>query len=141
MVYQLIKSFHIIGIVAWFAGLFYLPRLFVYHAMSSDKISLDRFKIMEKRLYYQIMYPAAVFTTVLGMGLLFLIPEYGKALWMQVKLILVGMLWVYHLSCGHYLREFSQDKNKKTANFYRLFNEYPTILLISMVILVVIKPF
>ncbi|RUR16411.1 protoporphyrinogen oxidase HemJ [Legionella sp. km535] len=137
-----IKAFHIIALVAWFAGLFYLPRLFVYHSTTQDSISLDRFKIMERRLYYGITWPAAILTTVLGLWLIYFnMGYYLKAGWMHGKLFLVLLLWIYHLTCGHYLKLFARDKNTKSSRFYRIFNELPTLLLIFIVILVVVKPF
>ena len=138
----LIKAFHIIAMVAWFAGLFYLPRLFVYHAQALDRISIDRFKIMEWRLYYAITWPAAIFTTVLGVAMLQANPDYYlKAGWMHAKLGLIILLWGYHLACGHYVMRFSREKNTRTSRFYRIFNEAPTILLISIILMVVLKPF
>tara|TARA_B100000949_G_C14176265_1_gene405511 strand:+ start:191 stop:616 length:426 start_codon:yes stop_codon:yes gene_type:complete len=136
-----LKAFHIIAMVAWFAGLFYLPRLFVYHAQAMDAVSITRFKIMERRLYYAITWPAAVLTTVLGLLLLVLSPYYLKAGWMHMKLTFVVLLWVYHLGCGHFLKQFSQDKNRRDAKFYRYYNEAPTLLLIAIVIMVVVRPF
>lgn len=137
-----VKAFHIIAVVAWFAGLFYLPRLFVYHADTHDKISIDRFKIMERRLYYGITWPAGLLTTCLGIILIAYNPSYYlKAGWLHAKLALVLLLWSYHLLCGHYLKSFAKDSNPKSSRFYRLFNELPTLLLISIVLLVVIKPF
>ncbi|MCE0723701.1 MULTISPECIES: protoporphyrinogen oxidase HemJ [Legionella] len=136
-----IKAFHIIAMVAWFAGLFYLPRLFVYHADTQDEKSLNRFKIMEKRLYYGITWPAAIVTTLLGLWLLSYNPSYYlKAGWMHAKLSLVVILWIYHLLCGHYLKAFAQNKNQKSPRFFRIYNELPTLLLIGIVILVVVKP-
>lgn len=136
-----IKALHIIAMVAWFAGLFYLPRLFVYHADTHDSISLTRFKIMERRLYYGITWPAALMTTLLGIWLLSYNPSYYfKAGWMHFKLSLVLFLWTYHLLCGHYLKDFAQDKNSKKGYFFRIYNEVPTVLLIGIVLLVVIKP-
>ncbi|ASQ45852.1 protoporphyrinogen oxidase HemJ [Legionella clemsonensis] len=137
-----IKAFHIIAMVAWFAGLFYLPRLFVYHAQASDAISIDRFKIMERRLYYGITWPAGIVTTVLGFTLVLFNPSYYlKAGWMHAKLGLVVLLWVYHLTCGHFGRQFAKGENTKSAIFYRVFNELPTLFLIAIVLLVVLKPF
>lgn len=136
-----IKAFHIIAIVAWFAGLFYLPRLFVYHADTYDETSVIRFQIMEKRLYYGITWPAASLTTLLGLWLLSYNPAYYlKAGWMHAKLSLVVLLWVYHLLCGHYLKAFAQNKNQKSALFFRIYNEIPTLFLIAIVLLVVVKP-
>ncbi len=127
--------------VAWFAGLFYLPRLFVYHADTHDETSLNRFKIMEKRLYYGITWPAAIGTTLLGLWLLSYNPSYYlKAGWMHAKLSLVVILWIYHVLCGHYLKAFAQDKNQKSTRFFRIYNELPTLLLIGIVILIVVKP-
>lgn len=137
-----IKSFHLIFMVAWFAGLFYLPRLFVYHVEAKDKISLDRFKIMETRLYYAITWPAAVLTTIFGLWLIIFNPHYYlKAGWMHAKFTMILLLWVYHLACGHYLRQFAGEKNQRGSRFYRIFNEIPTLLLIAIVLLVVVKPF
>lgn len=136
-----IKTLHIISMVAWFAGLFYLPRLFVYHAESTDKISIDRFKIMERRLYYGITWPAGILTTVFGIFLILYNPHYYfKAGWMNVKFVLVFLLWLYFLTCGHYLKKFAQDNNLRSARFYRIFNELPTLLLIMIVVMVVLKP-
>ncbi|MBI2786056.1 MAG: CopD family protein [Legionella longbeachae] len=135
-----VKSFHIIAMVAWFSGLFYLPRLFVYHAETQDTISLIRFKIMERRLYYGITWPAAILTTLLGLWLLSYNPVYYlKSTWMHTKLGLVVVLWVYHLLCGHYLKAFAQHKNQKQAVYFRFFNEIPTLLLVGIVLLVVVK--
>jgi len=136
----IIKAFHIIAMVAWFAGLFYLPRLFVYHADAQDQISIDRFKVMERRLYYAITWPAAILTTVFGIWLLTYNPHYYlKAGWMHAKLALVILLWAYHLGCGHFVKEFAHDHNTKGHGFYRVFNELPTILLIGIVMLVILK--
>ncbi|WP_131783025.1 CopD family protein [Legionella gresilensis] len=137
-----IKAFHIIAMVAWFAGLFYLPRLFVYHADTMDKISDSRFKLMERRLYYGITWPAALLTTILGIWLItFNYHYYLKAPWMHAKLTLVIIVWCYHLSCGHFLRCFASDSNCRAVVFFRIFNEIPTVLLIGIVLLVVTKPF
>lgn len=137
-----IKAFHIIALVAWFAGLFYLPRLFVYHAQTQDSISLARFRIMERRLYYGITWPAAFATTLLGMMLIGYNPDYYlQAGWMHAKLFLVLLLWGYHLICGYFLGKFSRESNDKSPFFFRVFNEVPTVLLIGIVLLVVVKPF
>ncbi|STX29119.1 transmembrane protein [Legionella beliardensis] len=137
-----VKAFHIIAMVAWFAGLFYLPRLFVYHAAAKDKISDDRFKIMERRLYYGITWPAALLTTGLGIWLLTFNPSYYlKAPWMHAKLTLVIIVWLYHLGCGYFLKCFARDSNCRAVLFFRIFNEIPTVLLTGIVLLVVVKPF
>ncbi|MBA2652334.1 MAG: protoporphyrinogen oxidase HemJ [Tatlockia sp.] len=136
-----IKAFHIIAMVAWFAGLFYLPRLFVYHASTEDTISNARFKIMERRLYYGITWPSALLTSILGLYLLSYNPHYYlKAGWMHGKLSLVILLWAYHLICGHFVKCFAQDKNNKTTKYYRFFNEVPVLFLVGIVLLVVVKP-
>lgn len=136
------KAFHLIAMVAWFAGLFYLPRLFVYHAGTTDQMSLERFKLMERRLYYAITWPAGIVTTVLGLLMIVYYPHYYlKAGWMHAKLALVIALWGYHLMCGHFLKGFARNKNKHGERFYRIFNEIPTLLLIAIVVLVVVKPF
>lgn len=137
-----VKAFHIIAVVAWFAGLFYLPRLFVYHADAEDELSLTRFKLMERRLYYGITWPAALISTLLGILLITYNPSYYlKSGWMHAKLALILVLWAYHLYCGYYLKIFAQGKNTKSSRYYRIFNELPTLLLVSIVLLVVMKPF
>jgi len=137
----IIKALHIIAMVAWFAGIFYLPRLFVYHAEARDAISIERFKVMEFRLMYAIATPAALLTTIFGSWLIFYNRQYYLNVgWMQAKLILVCMLWLYHVTCGYFVKQFAGDNNKRTSKFYRLFNEIPTLLLIGIVLLVVIKP-
>jgi putative membrane protein len=139
---MMLKAWHIIAMVAWFAGLFYLPRLFVYHAASTDDISLARFKIMERRLYYGITWPAGLLTTVFGISVMtYNFTYYINAGWMQAKIALVVVLWVYHLTCGHFVKQFKKNNNNNTHTFFRVFNEMPTVLLIAIVLLVVIKPF
>ena len=133
-----IKAFHIIFMVTWFAGLFYLPRLFVYHAMTKDKISHERFIIMEIKLFYGIMTPGAIITLILGVWLLVGYEFYGN--WLNLKLLCVLLLIFYHLACLKYMIDFKLNKNKHTHIFYRWFNEVPVILLFAIVILVVIKP-
>ncbi len=136
-----ILAFHIVFMVAWFAGLFYLPRLFVYHAQSDDQISMDRFKTMERKLYYFIMTPAMVLTIFLGVWLLALnFREYFSLGWMQIKLILVLLLLIYHFYCGRILRLFKIDRNRFSPIFFRWFNEIPTLLLMLIVIMVIVKP-
>src|SRR3990167_4632005 len=119
-----ILAFHIITMVAWFAGLFYLPRLFVYHTTSSDRVGIERFKIMERKLYKMIMTPAAIGTTIFGLILLH--DNYSWYLaqpWMIAKLILALVLWGYHLYCGYLVHIFSKDHNTFSERFYRIFNE------------------
>ncbi len=138
-----VKAFHVICMVTWFAGLFYLPRLFVYHAAAEDKISRERFKIMERKLYYGITTPGGLATIALGLWLLF---DYGwtaysQSGWLHVKLLLVGMLIVYHLHCGKLLKEFARDQNHHSHVFYRWYNEFPVLILVGIIIMIVIKPF
>lgn len=136
-----LKAWHIIGVVSWFAGLFYLPRLFVYHAQTKDVVSLERFKVMERRLYRGIMWPAALFTTLMGLWMVWISPVYYlQQPWFHWKLLLVLGLWVYHFYCGHLVKVFAIDHNSLSSGFYRFFNEIPTIVLIVVVILVVVKP-
>jgi putative membrane protein len=135
-----VKSVHIIFMVTWFAGLFYLPRLFVYHAMSEDGTSRKRFKIMERKLYYGIMTPGAVITIVFGVWL-WLGWFRGAGGWLHAKLALVLVLIAYHWWCGRLLADFKHDRNTKSHVWYRWFNEFPVVILIAVVILVVVKPF
>ena len=125
--------------VTWFAGLFYLPRLFVYHAMSDDAPSIVRFKVMERKLYYGIMTPGAVLTILFGLWLWL---GYGiSGGWLHAKLALVIVLIAYHLYCGKLLADFKYDRNRRGHVYYRWFNEFPVAILIAVVILVVVKPF
>lgn len=137
-----IKALHIIAMVAWFSGLFYLPRLFVYHALANDTISIERFKIMEKKLYYYITTPAAVLTIIFGLWLISFSPKaYMQMLWLHVKLGLVVCLIIYHIYLGKLLRDFSLNRNQHSAKFYRILNELPTLFLFAIIILAVVKPF
>ncbi len=137
-----IKAFHLIAMVAWFAGLFYLPRLFVYHAQARDSISVERFKIMEYRLYYFIMAPAALFTIILGGILISDSPKYYlQAHWMQAKLFFVLLLCIFHLYCGKLYKAFKRDNNQHSALFFRFLNEFPTLMLILIIILAEVRPF
>ncbi len=139
---QWVMAFHIIFMVTWFAGIFYLPRLFVYHAETSDDISLERFKIMERRLFYGIMTPGGILTTIFGLWLInFNTQYYLHAPWFHAKLGLVVLLWIYHIICGRYIKNFKANNNTHSHKFYRFFNEVPTVLLIAIVILAVVKPF
>ncbi|MFN0316166.1 MAG: CopD family protein [Burkholderiales bacterium] len=133
-----LKSLHIIFMVTWFAGLFYLPRLFVYHAMSEDSVSTERFKIMERKLYFGIMTPGAVLTLVFGLWLWL---GYGfGGHWLQAKLALVAVLVAYHLYCGKLVADFKKNRNLHTHVYYRWFNEIPVLILVAIVFLVVLKP-
>ena len=133
-----IKALHIVFMVTWFAGLFYLPRLFVYHALTTDTAGIERFKIMERKLYVGIMTPGAVLTILLGLWLWL---GYGAdGAWLWIKLALVGVLIAYHLYCGKLLADFRRDRNRHGHVFYRGLNEFPVLLLIPVVLLVVFKP-
>ena len=136
-----ILALHIIFVVTWFAGLFYLPRLFVYHAECQDQIGNERFKIMERKLFFGIMTPSGILASIFGLWLLFLnLPAYTNALWMHFKLALVVILWIFHIWCGKYYFAFKRDQNRHSHKFYRWFNEIPTVLLIAIVLLAVLKP-
>lgn len=139
--YLWIKAFHIMAVVTWFAGLFYLPRLFVYHAMSEDQISRDRFKIMERKLYRGIMTPSMVVAVSLGIWMLVLMPQWLQQGWLHAKLALVALLVIYHFLCGAQLRRFASDSNTRSHVFYRWFNEAPVLVLVGAILLVVLKPF
>lgn len=135
-----IKTCHIIFVITWFAGLFYLPRLFVYHAMSQDDISIQRFKIMERKLYFGITTPSGILATGFGIWMMVLQPGYLQLTWMQIKLILVAVLWGYHFLCNGYRKKFLRDANCHSHVFYRWFNEVPVVILIGVVVLAVVKP-
>ena len=137
-----IKSLHVIFMTTWFAGLFYLPRLFVYHAMSDDEISNERFKIMERKLFYGIMTPGGVLTIIFGLILLYdyAWAAFGHSAWLHIKLALVVVLIAYHVYCGKLLNDFKMDRNTKSHVYFRWFNEFPVLLLIAIVILVIVKP-
>jgi len=137
-----VKAFHIIFMVSWFAGLFYLPRLFVYHAMSDDEISNERFKVMERKLFYGIMTPAGVLTAVFGLWLVF---GWGLGIdsggWFHAKMFLVLLLIGYHVYCGKLVKDFKYDRNSRSHVWFRWFNEMPVLALIGAVILAVVQPF
>jgi len=136
-----ILAFHVIFMVCWFAGLFYLPRLFVYHAQAKDQISIDRFKLMERRLFWGIMTPAGILTTLLGYWyLIVFLPNYRHEMWMHLKLICVLFLWIFHICCGVWLQDFSKGRNPRPPLFYRWANEVPTVFLVLIIVLVIVKP-
>jgi protoporphyrinogen IX oxidase len=137
-----VKAFHTIFMVTWFAGLFYLPRLFVYHAQSFDDISIERFKIMERKLFYGIMTPGALITLILGFWMLFDYAwlAYSLVYWLDIKLALVAVLLIYHGWCWKLLQDFKHNRNHHSHVWYRWFNELPVLLLIAIVILVIVKP-
>ena len=140
-----LKSFHIIGVVSWFAGLLYLPRLFVYHAqiqggVIEDQAGNARFKIMERKLF-MIMTIGALLAVAFAVAMLALVPDYLLMRWMHLKLVLVLVLVGYHGACFALLQQFAADRNSRSERWYRVFNEVPALLLIGIVILVVVRPF
>ena len=139
--YLLFKSLHLIAVISWMAGLLYLPRIFVYHSENSNEVVRSVFKTMERKLYNYIMTPAMILSWVFG---LVLIHEIGfqqlASLWLQLKLILVLLLTVYHYFLGSLLNKFKLDQNRKTSKFYRYINEVPTLLLILIIFIVIFKP-
>lgn len=137
-----IKAFHIIAMVCWFAGLFYMPRLFVYHAMSEDEISRERFKVMERKLYRGIMMPSMIATIALGVWLAAINWQaYSQQYWLMIKIALVAVLVIYHFMCGAYRKKFLQDNVAIGHVFFRWFNEFPVLILVAVVILAVVRPF
>ena len=140
--YLLFKSLHLIAVISWMAGLLYLPRIFVYHAEKKNKKNIsETFKIMEKRLMFFIMTPAMLISWLFGIALILISGiSITSNLWIQVKLFLVVLLTIYHLFLGYYLRKFALDQNKKSAKFFRIINEIPTILLILIIFIIIYKP-
>lgn len=134
-------AFHIIFVVCWFAGLFYLPRLYVYHASTDNQAIKDQFKVMEHKLYWYITTPAAILTGIFGLCLW--LPHYNyfaHMMWLHIKFGLVVILYLYHIYLGFLLQQFKKDQNHHSHRFYRWLNEFPTILLIVIVILVCVQP-
>lgn len=138
-----VKAFHIVFMVTWFAGLFYLPRLFVYHSMCRDQPGNERFKVMERKLYFGIMTPGAALTIALGLWMLidYGWRSYSHSGWLHAKLFLVVLLVIYHGYCGKFVKDFKHDRNTRGHVFFRWFNEVPVLFLIAIVILAVVKPF
>lgn len=137
-----VKAWHIIFVVTWFAGLFYLPRLFVYHADCNDAAGNARFKIMERKLF-AIMTIGAVAAAFFGLWMLFVYSweTFTGTVWLPVKFLLIGLLIAYHLYCLKLVRDFRDDRNAHSHMFYRWFNEFPVVILIAVVLLAVLKPF
>jgi putative membrane protein len=133
-----VKWLHIVFMVTWFAGLFYLPRLFVYHALSQDTLSRERFKVMERKLFWGIMTPGAVLTLFFGLWLWLGWGFSGG--WLHAKLALALVLVGYHAWCGQLLQEFRRDRNRRSHVWLRWFNEFPVIVLFAVVYLAVFKP-
>ena len=139
--YLLFKSIHLIAVISWMAGLLYLPRIFVYHSENDNEIVISVFKTMERKLFYYIMTPAMIFSWLFG---LLLISKVGfdqlGALWLQLKLIFVLVLTIYHFYLGSLLNKFKYNENNKSSKFYRYINEIPTLLLILIIFIVIFKP-
>lgn len=138
-----LKAFHLIFMVTWFAGMFYLPRLFVYHAMCSDTVGSERFKIMERKLFFGIMTPAMVLTLGFGVAMLasYAWELYGHSLWLHIKLGLIALLVGYHGLCALWMLDFKYDRNRRSHVFYRWANEVPVLFLFAIVLLASLKPF
>lgn len=134
------KALHIIFVVTWFAGLFYLPRLFVYHAQTEDAPGNERFKVMERKLFIMMTLGGAL-ALLFGVAVLMHMPGLMQTGWLHAKLTLVGLLIVYHIWCHRLVVAFREDRNQHSHRWYRLFNEAPSLLLLAIVILVVVKPF
>lgn len=135
-----IKAFHIVLVVSWFAGLFYLPRLFVNHAMIEDESTRQRLILMEGKLY-RFMTPIGVLALILGLAAWYNPFGFASMGWMHAKLALVGVLVAYHLYCGKLVKDFAAGRNNKSHVWYRWFNELPVLVLVAVCILVVVKPF
>ena len=139
--YLLFKSLHLIAVISWIAGLLYLPRIFVYHSQNKNEIITSVFKTMERKLFFYIMTPAMILSWLFG---ILLISEIGfdqlAYLWLQLKLIFVSLLTIYHFYLSFLLNNFKYDKNVKSSKFYRYINEVPTLLLILIVFIVIFKP-
>lgn len=135
-----LKAFHIIFVVTWFAGLFYLPRLFVYHASATDAVSSERFKTMERRLF-AMMTLGATLAATFGIAMLRAAPGLLSFGWIHAKLALVALLLVYHSWCYRLILAFRADSNRRSERWFRWFNEVPSLLLIAIVLLAVVKPF
>jgi putative membrane protein len=135
-----LKAFHIIFVVTWFAGLFYLPRLFVYHVAATDPVSIERFKVMENRLY-GIMSFGAMLAILFGISMIVTAPSYLTFGWLRTKLVLVALLLVYHGYCRALIHRLAAGRNTHSQRWLRMFNEVPALFLIAIVILVVVKPF
>ncbi|OIQ98274.1 hypothetical protein GALL_197030 [mine drainage metagenome] len=133
-----LKAFHIFFVVSWFAGLFYLPRIFVNHAMAEEQAVRERFKLMERKLY-RFVTPIGALAVITGLWMWFGFGFSGG--WLHAKTTLVAVLVAYHLYCGHLVKVFAADRNTKSHVWFRFFNEVPVLILLAVVILVVVKPF
>lgn len=137
-----ILGIHIIGVVCWFAGLFYLPRIFVYHAATKSKDVSEQFKIMEHKLYFYIMYPAMVVTVASGLWMMkdYIVNPTLPHAWLIIKMFFVAILLIFHFSCGHFVHLFNKNENTRKHKFFRIYNEVPTILLIVIIFLAILQP-
>ena len=139
--YLLFKSIHLIAVISWMAGLLYLPRIFVYHSEADHESQKKVFKIMERKLYNYIMMPAMLLSWIFGVLLIHSLSfSIFSELWMQIKILSVIILTYYHFSLGKYLNDFAIDNNQKTAKFFRIYNEIPTLILIVVIFVVIFKP-
>ena len=140
---MLLKALHLISMVTWFAGLFYLPRLYVYHALSDDSVSKERFKVMERKLYWGITTPGMVLTLIFGIWMLtdYAWALYGRSGWLHAKIGSLVFLVIYHVQCGRWLLDFKHDRNYHSHVYYRWMNEVPVLFLVGIVLLAVLKPF
>ena len=137
-VYQWVKIFHVMFVVAWMAGLLYLPRIFVYHSMDETTTETSNvFKLMEKRLFYFIMYPSALIVWITGIYMAHALGLYG---WLIIKFLFVIVLTLYHVNLGRYLNDFADNKNKKKTRFFRMINEIPFVIMFIILVFVIIKP-
>lgn len=139
MTYLWLKALHIIAVVCWFAGLFYLPRLFVYHASSTEAVQHETFCTMERKLYRGIMHPSLAAVVILACSMLYINPALLKAPWMHIKITLAGLLILYHFSLGTHLKRFANNANNKSHVFFRWYNELPVLFLLAIVFLAVLK--
>ena len=137
-VYQWVKIFHVMFVVAWMAGLLYLPRIFVYHSMDETTSETSNvFKLMEKRLFYFIMYPSALIVWITGVYMAHALGLYG---WLILKFFFVIILTLYHINLGRYLNDFANDNNIKKTRFFRMINEIPFVIMFIILVFVIIKP-
>ena len=138
-----LKGLHLIAVITWFAALFYLPRLFVYHAATESSEVAEQLKIMERKLYRGIMTPSAIAVLLLGLGLLhnYAWQAYAHSSWLHLKLGLVVLLYGYHGLCWYHLRQFQRGQNRRSHIYFRWMNELPVVILVAVVLLAVVKPF
>ena len=136
--YLLFKSLHLIAVISWMAGLLYLPRIFVYHSMEDTTDATSNiFKLMEKRLFYFIMYPSALIVWITGIYMAYVLGLYG---WLVLKFFFVIVLTLYHINLGRYLKDFKENNNRSKTRFFRIINEVPFLIMFIILILVIIKP-